>query len=115
MVTDKQVQLLGLKMKEDKTIEAAAAAADMSARRRTNGSRARCRPRPRSRGIGGPAWIHSPVWEAEVVPLLERDDAGVLDATTVLEDLAKRHGGRFDECHLRTLQRRIRDWRVLHG
>src|SRR5690606_16760808 len=26
-----------------------------------------------------------------------------------------RYGDRFDERHLRTLQRRVRDWRTLHG
>jgi hypothetical protein len=44
-----------------------------------------------------------------------RDEAGVLEGTTILEELGKRHGDRFDERHLRTLQRRIRDWRALHG
>ena len=51
------------------------------------------------------------VWEAEVVPLLERDEAGALEATTVLEELGRRHGERFGEQHLRTLPRRMRDWR----
>jgi len=116
MVTDKQVQLLRLKMKEGKTIEAAAAAADMSAR---SAHKWKAGPLPshtkKPRHWRTRVDPFADVWEADVVPLLERDEAGVLDATTILEDLAKRHGDRFDERHLRTLQRRIRDWRVLHG
>lgn len=50
-----------------------------------------------------------------MVPLLERDDKGVLQATTVIEVLQERHPGRFSDGQVRTLQRRIRDWRALHG
>jgi len=55
------------------------------------------------------------VWEPEVVPLLERDEAGVLQATTLLAELQDRHPGEFDVGQLRTLQRRVRDWRALYG
>ena len=33
------------------------------------------------------------VWETDVVPLLERDDAGALEATTILAELGRRPGG----------------------
>ncbi len=55
------------------------------------------------------------MWEPEIVPLLERDDQGVLEATTIIAQLQRTHGDRFDGRHLRTLQRRLRDWRALHG
>lgn len=103
-------------MAEGKKIEAAAAAADMSARSAHNwkiGPLPSQVKRPRH-------WRTRPdafdgVWEMEIVPLLERDEDGVLEATTILDELARRYGDRFAERHLRTLQRRVRDWRALHG
>lgn len=55
----------------------------------------------------------SEVWEAEVVPLLQADAR--LNAVTLLEELERRHPGEYDERVLRTLQRRIRQWRAVHG
>ena len=55
------------------------------------------------------------IWEKEVLPLLARDAAGILQATTVIDLLEERSPGRFGHGQLRTLQRRIRDWRALHG
>ncbi len=53
------------------------------------------------------------VWEPEVVPLLRADAA--LNAVTLLEELQRRHPGEYDTGVLRTLQRRIRQWRAVHG
>jgi hypothetical protein len=47
--------------------------------------------------------------------LLRRDEDRVLQATTILDLLDKRYPGQFGEGQLRTLQRRMRDWRALHG
>ena len=95
-------------MKEGKTIEAAAAAADMSAR---SAHKWKAGPLPshtkKPRHWRTRVDPFASVWEADVVPLLERDEAGVLDAKTILEDLARRHGDRFDERHLRTLLFRL--------
>jgi len=55
------------------------------------------------------------VWDAEVVPLLEHDQEGILEATTIIGELRRKHGQSFTDKHLRTLQRRVRDWRALHG
>jgi hypothetical protein len=55
------------------------------------------------------------VWGAEIEPLLWVDERGVLQATTLLEVLEKRYPGRFGSGQLRTLQRRLRDWRAVHG
>jgi hypothetical protein len=55
----------------------------------------------------------STVWDAEVVPLLQAD-AG-LNAVTLLEELQRRHPGRYGTGVLRTLQRRLRQWRAVHG
>ena len=53
------------------------------------------------------------VWAAEVVPMLE--GAPSLMAVTVLEELQRRHPERFADAVLRTLQRRVSQWRAEHG
>ena len=116
MVTDAQVRLLRKKMAEGKTIATAAAAASMSERSayawkkgalpsdRKTARTWRTRPDP-----------FDDVWDAELVPLLKADEHGVLEATTLIADLKKRHGDRYGLGQLRTLQRRVHEWRALHG
>jgi hypothetical protein len=55
----------------------------------------------------------APVWDSEVVPLLESD--GALNAVTLLEELQRRYPGDYDTSVLRTLQRRVRQWRAVYG
>ena len=55
------------------------------------------------------------VWEEEIEPLLRDDPRGKLKATTIIEWLEEQHPGRFSASQLRTLQRRLQDWRALHG
>lgn len=116
MVTDEQVRLLRKKMAEGKTMASAAAAAAMSERSaytwregalpsETKSPRTwRTRPDP-----------FSSVWTSEVVPLLEADQEGVLEATTLLAELQRRHGDAYGAGLLRTLQRRLHEWRAMHG
>jgi DNA-binding XRE family transcriptional regulator len=116
MVTDTQVRLLRKKRMEGKTQEAAAAAAGMSertAREWETGLLPSETKQERSwRTRRDP---FEDVWEAEVVPLLEADDDGGLEAKSVLEHLMREHPGKFEPGQLRTLQRRFRDWRAVHG
>jgi hypothetical protein len=53
------------------------------------------------------------VWDTEVVPLLRADSA--LNAVTLLEELQRRYPGEYGSSVLRTLQRRARQWRAVHG
>lgn len=53
------------------------------------------------------------VWDAEVLPLLESDPH--FNGVTLFEELQRRHPGAFGLGVLRTLQRRIRQWRAAHG
>ena len=53
------------------------------------------------------------LWEAEVVPMLS--GAPRLMAVTVLEELQRRYPERLGESVLRTLQRRVRQWRAENG
>ena len=54
-------------------------------------------------------------WEEEIEPLLRGDPEGRLKATTIIEWLEEQHPGRFSASQLRTLQRRLQDWRALYG
>ena len=116
MVSDTQVRLLRQKRMDGKTQAAAAASAGMSIRTArewdsgpvpsaTKHSRDwRTRPDP-----------FATVWSTEIEPLLQRDQKGVLEAKWVLAELCLRHPAQFHEGQTRTLQRRFRDWRALHG
>lgn len=53
------------------------------------------------------------VWSDEVVPLLQVD--AQLNAVTLLEELQRRYPGEYGAGVLRTLQRRLRQWRAVHG
>jgi transposase InsO family protein len=55
----------------------------------------------------------SEVWDTEVVPMLE--GAPALMAVTMLEELQRRHPERLGDTVLRTLQRRVRQWRAENG
>jgi len=55
------------------------------------------------------------VWDRDIAPLLAADARGVLDGTTLIELLEERYPGRFAAGQLRTLQRRLRDWRAQQG
>ena len=55
------------------------------------------------------------VWEEEILPLLQGEAAGRLRATTIIEWLEEKSPGRFSASQLRTLQRRLQDWRALNG
>ena len=55
------------------------------------------------------------VWEEEIEPLLQGEAAGKLKATTIIEWLEEQHPSRFSASQLRTLQRRLQDWRALNG
>jgi len=55
------------------------------------------------------------VWSTEIEPLLKSDTKGLLEAKFVLALLLAKSPDRFQPGHVRTLQRRFRDWRALHG
>jgi hypothetical protein len=96
--------------------EAAAAAAGMSvrtARTWQRGPMPSASPRQRTwRTRGDP---FGDVWDEVIVPLLRQDAGRKLEATTLLALLEEHYPGRYSGRQLRTLQRRLRDWRALHG
>ena len=101
---------------EGKTQEGAAAAAGMSVR---TARKWETGPLP-SETKGSRTWRTRPdpfegVWAEDVVPLLEADTRGELQAQTILDELMARHPERFTRGQLRTLQRRVREWRAVRG
>lgn len=116
MVTDAQVKLLRQKMIEGKSQESAAAAAGVSvrtAREWQTGPLPSQTKKPRDWRTRPDAFAE--VWEQRVVPWLVGDEGGVLEATTIIAQLEDEYPGRFGPKQLRSLQRRVRDWRALHG
>jgi len=116
VVTDAQVRRLRQKRMEGKTQAAAAAAAGMSvraARAWERGPLPSEAKRPRSWRTRSDPFAE--VWASEIEPLLVRDTEGVLESTFLFEHLARRHPGRFAAGQVRTLQRRVREWRACQG
>src|SRR5271170_6515374 len=117
MVTDEQVRLLRKKiMAEKKTIASAAAAAGICERSAYTWKQGALPSETKTPRV----WRTRPdpfaaIWESEVVPLLVADERGVLEGTTLLEELRRRHGESYGPTQLRTMQRRIHEWRALHG
>jgi hypothetical protein len=68
------------------------------------------RPRRRWRNRPDP---FAAVWAGEIEPLLRNH--GDLLGTTILSRLQQDHPGEYPDRLLRTLQRRMRDWRAVHG
>jgi hypothetical protein len=116
MVKDAQVGVLRRRLMEGKTQEASAAAAGMSlgsARKWQHGAYPSQRRKPHTwRTRADP---FGEIFESEVVPLLAADEKRVLEARTILGELDRRHPDCFSARQLRTLQRRIRQWRALDG
>lgn len=54
-----------------------------------------------------------PAWETVLLPLLEQQPK--LQAITLLEYLQNNHGGDYPDSVLRTLQRRVKQWKALYG
>lgn len=117
MVKDAQVSLLRRKMTTKKMTKASAAAAagmsERSGRRWRKGPLPSEKKKPRSwRTRLDP---FAAVWSGVIVPLLEADEKRVLEARTIIGELERRYPGEFGEAQVRTLQRRMSDWRAVHG
>jgi hypothetical protein len=98
------------------TMAAAAAAAGMSER-----TARRWQARGLPSEVKGPRTYRTrpdpfaDVWATQIEPRLTMDPDGRLQALTVFEWLCEQEPGRFRPGQLRTLQRRVREWRARHG
>jgi hypothetical protein len=116
MVTDAQVRRYQEKRMTGQSMAAAAAAAGMSERtaRRWAG-----RGLP-SAAVEPRAYRTRPdpfadVWSTQIEPHLVADGEGRLQALTLFEWLCEQQPNRFRPGQVRTLQRRVREWRARHG
>lgn len=118
MVNDKQVALYRKHRAKGKSQEAAATRAGMTAK---TARKWEVGPLPSEIMKGPRPWRtrNDPleeVWENRVVvPFLKDDEEDILEATSLLEHLKTQAPGVIQDMHLRTLQRRIRDWKAVHG
>ena len=116
MVTDVQVGLLRQKRMDEKTMVTAAATAGMSVRSAQKWQAGRLPSETKKERD----WLTRPdafaaVWASVIVPLLVADKRGVLEAKTLIDMLAEKRPGEFGKHQVRTLQRRMRDWRATSG
>lgn len=114
MVTDRQVRRLMRLLQRERSLAAAAAKAGMDEKtarkyRKLGKLPSEVKAKHSWRTREDP---FADVW-AEVEAKLEINPG--LEAKTLFEDLQRRHGGRFADGQLRTLQRRVKRWRALQG
>jgi hypothetical protein len=112
-VTEQQVRVYMSQRQSGKKQVAAAAQAGISertARRLDRGQGGRSRELRKWRTRADP---FAAVWSAELAPQLQRDPE--LQPLTLLEWLQERHPGEYPDKLLRTLQRRVKDWRACFG
>ncbi|MBR9978876.1 MAG: hypothetical protein KFH87_12390 [Bacteroidetes bacterium] len=113
-ITNEQMRLLMKAMEKDPHIEKAAAKAGMC--RQTASKFLRAGKMPSDSKVPHDWQTRTDpfaaVWD-EVKARL--DDAPELEAKTLFDWLCREHEGMFQEGQLRTLQRRIHDWRALQG
>ena len=59
--------------------------------------------------------LYAAVWDTDIAPLLEADVHEQLYARTILELLMEKYPAQFSWSHLRTLERRVKEWREEYG
>jgi transposase InsO family protein len=114
MVSDKQYWRLMKLLNTGKTLGRAAAVAGMdekTARKYRHLGKPPSQVR-QSRQYRTRADAFADVWD-EIVPFLESEPE--VEATTLLDYLSERYPHRFSDSQLRTLQRRVKTWRAVHG
>lgn len=112
-ITNNQIRLFMQSRERKKSLIVAAAQAGFSRRSAYNIANRSFETANRKR-----RWKTRPdpfeeVWQRELVPLLESSPK--LEARTLLEELQKRYPDQYPENQLRTLQRRVRQWKAVSG
>jgi transposase len=112
-ITKQQNKVFMQSREMGKSIEVAAAQAGFSERSAYNIENRSYETANRSRSWKTRADPFEAVWQSEVVPLLEASPK--LEARTLLEELQRRYPGQYPEKLLRTLQRRVKQWKAVSG
>jgi transposase InsO family protein len=113
-ITLQQVRLYMRHRKQGETQELAGAKAGFSertARRIESGEHAAQSKRQRPWRTRKDPFVE--VWDSEVVPQLEKEPR--LSATTLFEVLQDKYPGRYSNRRKRTFQRRVKEWKAVHG
>ena len=113
-ITNQQVKIFMKTRSEGYTQEASAAKAGMSvktARAIEQGKRQDPKQQPRHWRTREDPLIE--VWDSQLVPMLRLSSD--LKAITLLEWLQQQYPGQYEDRILRTLQRRVQQWRLLNG
>ena len=114
MVTDTQVRKLMRLIREGNSMAIAAAKSGMDEKTARKYAKQRTLP---SATKGKRTWRTREDGFKEVWPEIEeilRSD-GAVEANTIFEHLCRKYEGRFSEGSLRTLQRRVKEWRARWG
>lgn len=113
-ITDQQIRLYMKKRKLGQSQSVSAAKAGVSERsaRRIDKGELTPQPKPRRHWRTRQDPLID-VWESELVPMLELNPE--LLPMTLLEYLDDNYPGRFGQSIHRTLQRRMKSWKALHG
>src|SRR5260221_2274521 len=114
-ITDRQVRRYMASRKAGDTQAVAAARAGFSERsgRRTDAAGVLPSQQDRRRRYRTREDPFAAVWRQELVPLLQAMPG--LRATTLLEELQRQHPGGYPDRLLRSLQRRVAQWRAVEG
>jgi len=113
-INSKQVKVYMETRNKGKTQVTAAAKAGISERSGRRTEKGELQPgRKRKRHWRTRADPFSDVWEFEIVPLLKKKPQ--LTPMTLFEKLQKDHPGEYQDSKLRTLQRRVSNWKALYG
>ncbi len=114
MVSDAQVRRLMQEMKDHDRVGLASLRSGMH--RNTGRRYVASGELPSERRVVRSWRTRSDPFESDWPELLARlEDAPELEAKALFEDLLARHPGRYAEGQLRTFQRRVKQWRALHG
>lgn len=114
MVTDEQVRKLMEKIREGETMVVASLKAGMDEKTARKYRRMKRLPSQCKQAHTWRTWADRFESEWEEIEQILRRDEGV-EAKTIFEYLCRKYEGRFKEGQLRTLQRKIKRWRIRHG
>lgn len=112
-ITQRQEKLYMDARREGLTQETAAAKAGISERSGRRIDQGQRPPRVQPRDWRTRKDPLAGVWSGELVPLLQ--SAPELTGLSLLEYLDERYPGQYSDTLLRTLQRRVKQWRAVHG
>lgn len=111
-ITERQIRLY-MKLRENFTQEVAASKSSISVSTAGRIEGKRHQPKKDKRGWRTRADPLEPIWDSVVLPLLKQD--ANISPVGIFDHLCDVHADKFSSSSRRTLERRIRKWRHLHG